>query len=162
MRFALVALAGLALAAAPASALTVEAKISAEFQTKLEDDYGVREAKILTDSLASKVEAAFARHGVRADRVVVTIQDARPNRPTMQQISDTPGLDPMRSISVGGARVTGTAFDDQGTAIGTLEYDWYETDLANVIASTTWSDARWSFDRFARRFADRLNSTDPG
>lgn len=162
MRFALVALAGLVLAAAPASALTVEAKVSPEFQTKLEDDYGVREARILVDSLTSKTEAIFARQGVRAERVVLTIEDAKPNRPTMQQVSDTPGLDPMRSISVGGARITGTAYDAAGTAIGTLQYDWYETDLTNVIAATTWSDARSSFDRFARRFADRLNSTDPG
>src|SRR5262245_41689380 len=151
MRFALVALAGLALSAAPASALTVEAKVSPEFQTKLEDDYGVREANALTESLTSKVESAFVRRGVRAERVVVTIQDAKPNRPTFQQVSDTPGLDPMRSISVGGARVTGTAFDASGTAIGTLEFDWYETDLTNVFATTTWSDARQSFDRFARR-----------
>jgi hypothetical protein len=162
MRFALVALAGLVLAAAPASALTVEAKVSPEFQTKLEEDYGVRESKILIDALTSKIEAAFARQGVRAERVVVTIEDAKPNRPTMQQISDTPGLDPMRSISVGGARITGTAYDAGGTAIGSLDYDWYETDLTNAIASTTWSDARWTFDRFARRFADRLNTTDPG
>ncbi len=162
MRFALVALAGLALAAAPASALTVEAKVSPEFQAKLEDDYGVREARILTNALVSKVEGAFTRQGVKAERVVVTIEDAKPNRPTMQQISATPGLDPMRSISIGGARVTGTAYDVAGTAIGTLEYDWYETDLSNAVGSTTWSDARWSFDRFARRFADRLNSTDPG
>lgn len=162
MRFALVALAGLALAAAPASALTVEAKVSPEFQTKLEKDYGVRETRILTEALTSKVEATFARQGVRADRVVVTIEDARPNRPTLRQISDTPGLDPIRSISIGGARVTGTAYDSGGTAIGTLEYDWYETDLSNVVAATTWSDARHSFDRFARRFADRLNATDPG
>jgi hypothetical protein len=162
MRFALVALAGLALITAPASALTVEAKVSPEFQAKLEEDYGVREARILTKSLVTKIEGAFARQGVRAERVVVTIEDAKPNRPTMQQISDTPGLDPMRSISIGGAHLTGTAYDAGGTAIGTLEYDWYETDLSNVTGATTWSDARWSFDRFARRFADRLNSTDPG
>ncbi len=163
MRFALAALAGLALvAAAPASALTVEAKISPEFQTKLEKDYGAREARILTEALVSKIETTFARQGVRADRVVVTIEDAKPNRPTMQQISDTPGLDPMRSISVGGARVTGTAYDATGASIGMLEYDWYETDLSSAIGSTTWTDARWSFDRFARRFADRLNASDPG
>jgi hypothetical protein len=162
MRFALVALAGLALAAAaPASALTVEAKISPEFQTKLEDDYGVREAQILIKVLTSKVEATFAREGVKAERVVLIIEDAKPNRPTMQQISDTPGLDPIRSISIGGARVSGVAYDASGVPIGTLDYDWYETDLSNVIGSTTWTDARWTFDRFARRFADRLNSTDP-
>ena len=33
---------------------------------------------------------------------------------------------------------------------------------AHVVAANTWTDARWTFDRFARRFADKLNSTDPG
>ncbi len=158
MRLALAALAGLALvAAAPASALTVEAKVSPEFQTKLEEDYGVREAAVLTAALTSKVEDVFTRQGVRADRVVVTIEDAKPNRPTWEQVSDKPGLDPMRSVSIGGARVSGVAYDASGAQIGSLDYDWYETDLSNVIAATTWSDARWTFDRFARRFADRLS-----
>lgn len=158
MRLALAALAGLALAAAaPASALTVEAKVSPEFQTKLEKDYGVREARVLTETLTSKVETTFARQGVNADRVVVTIEDAKPNRPTMEQVSDKPGLDPMRSVSIGGARVSGLAYDASGAQIGAFEYDWYETDLSNVIAATTWSDARTTFDRFARRFADKLS-----
>src|SRR5262245_4778984 len=109
MRFALAALVGLALAA-PASALTVEAKTSPDFQAKLEDDYGVREAQVLIDVLTSKVEDTFARQKVNAERVVVTIEDAKPNRPTLEQLSDTPGLDPIRSISVGGAHVTGTAY----------------------------------------------------
>lgn len=156
MRFALVALAGLALAAAPASALTVEAKVSPEFQMKLEKDYGLREADVLTRALASKVEAAFAREGVVADRVVVTIEDAKPNRPTWRQVSDKPGLDPMRSVGIGGARVSGVAYDAAGNEIGALDYDWYENDISNVVAATTWSDARHTFDRFARRFADKL------
>lgn len=158
MRLAFAALAGLALAAAaPASALTVEAKVSPEFQIMLEKDYGVREAATLTEALVSKVEATFARQGVTADRVVVTIEDAKPNRPTWQQVSAKPGLDPMRSVSIGGARVSGVAYDASGTQIGELDYDWYESDLSNVIAATTWSDARWTFDRFARRFADKLS-----
>lgn len=158
MRIVLAALAGLALAAAPAaSALTVEAKISTAFQEKLDKDFGVREGDVLTKSLVSKIERQFSRQGVQADRVVVTIEDAKPNRPTFQQVSDKPGLDPMRSISIGGAHVTGVAYDASGKEIGTLDYDWYETDLSNVIAATTWSDARWTFDRFARRFADKLS-----
>jgi len=158
MRFALAALAGIALSAlAPAAgALTVETKISPEFQTKLEKDYGVREAEILSDALVAKVEARFAKTGVTADRVVVTIHDAKPNRPTMQQISEKIGLDPIRSISIGGARVSGVAYDASGRELGSLEYDWYETDINQVIGNATWSDARWSFDRFARRFADKL------
>lgn len=158
MRLAFAALAGLALlAAAPASALTVEAKVSPEFQTKLEKDYGTREAATLTEALTRKIENAFAHQGVNADRVVVTIEDAKPNRPTWQQVSEKPGLDPIRSISIGGAHVKGVAYDASGKEIGTLDYDWYETSLSNVIAATTWSDARTSFDRFARRFANKLS-----
>ncbi len=146
-----------AILAVPASALTVEANVSAGFQKKLADDYGVRETKILTDALTTKIEKAFAAQGVKADRVVVTIEDARPNRPTWQQVSDKPGLDAMRSISVGGAHVKGAAYDASGKEIGTYDYNWYETDLSSVIAANTWSDARSTFDRFARRFADKLS-----
>ena len=53
-----------------------------------------------------------------------------------------PGLDPIRSISTGGAHVTGIAYDASGAQIGTYDYDWYETDLSNVIPGTTWTDAR--------------------
>src|SRR5689334_20671139 len=153
----LAAIAALAFATAlPASALTVEANISPEFQKKLEREYGVREAKYLTESLTKKVEAVFTARGVKAERVTVTIEDALPNRPTLQQVSDKPGLDMIGSISIGGARVTGTAYDGSGRELGSLDYNWYETDLGNVITATTWTDARWTFDRFARRFADKL------
>lgn len=141
----------------PASALTVEAKMSTEFQKKLDDELGAREAKTLTDALTRKVTNAFASRGVNADRVVVTVEDAKPNRPTFQQVTDKPGLDAMRSISIGGARVSGIAYNASGTEIGRFEYKWYETDLANVLAASTWTDARTSFDRFARRFADHLS-----
>src|SRR5262245_39105562 len=111
----LVIVAALALAGAlPASALTVETKFSADFQKKLEKDYGTREAKILTDALVKKVETAFTKQGVKADRVVVTIENAKPNRPTMQQVMDKPGLDAIRSISLGGAELTGIAYDAAG------------------------------------------------
>lgn len=149
------ALAAIAMAM-PASALTVEAKVSTEFQKKLDDDLGAREAKVLTDSLSTKITNAFKARGVKAERVVVTIEDAMPNRPTFTQVSNKPGLDPFRSISIGGARVSGTAYDAAGNEIGKLDYKWYETDLANTVGSTTWTDARTSFDRFASRFADKL------
>ena len=156
---ALVASAVAALALAmPASALTVEATVSTEFQKKLDDDIGAREARVLTNILTRKVTDAFTARGVQAERVVVTIEDARPNRPTMEQVSNKPGLDSMRSISIGGARVKGIAYDASGKQIGAFDYDWYETDLRNTIGSTTWSDARTAFDRFSRRFADQLSS----
>lgn len=158
MRIALAALAATAFAAlAPAaSALTVEAKIAPEFQHKLEKTYGVREAKVLTDDLASTIQRQFDRQHVKADHVVVTIVDARPNRPTFQQLSDRPGLDPIGSIGTGGADISGVAYDASGKEIGSFKYDWYESDITQVIGYATWTDANWVFDRFARRFADKL------
>lgn len=158
MRFAALAISALtALALAmPAAALTVEARVSEKFQEKLVDDIGVREADALTGALTRKIEAIFAAKGVTADRVVVTIEDAKPNRPTLEQMSNKPGLDPMRSISLGGAHITGVALDASGKELARLDYDWYERDLANTIGSTTWTDARTAFDRFSRRLADKL------
>lgn len=145
------------LLAAPAAALTVEAKVSPEFQKKLDDDIGARETRVLTEALTNKVSNIFNSRGINAARVVVTIEDAKPNRPTFEQVSSKPGLDAMRSISLGGARVTGVAYDAAGKEIGTLDYDWYESDLSNTVGSTTWTDARTAFDRFSRRFADKLS-----
>lgn len=159
MRIAALAASALAslLFTAPALAVTVETKISAAFQEKLEDDIGVREARVLSDALKSKITSVFEARGVTAEKVVVTIEDAKPNRPTMEQVSAKPGLDPMGSISIGGAKLSGIAYDAAGNEIGRFDYRWYETDLSNVIAATTWSDARSTFDKFARRFADKLS-----
>lgn len=159
MRIAALAASALAslLLAAPALAVTVETKMSTEFQAKLDDDIGVREARVLSDALTRKITTVFAERGIAAEKVVVTIEDAKPNRPTMEQVSAKPGLDPMRSISIGGAKLSGIAYDAAGNEIGRFDYRWYESDLGNVMAATTWSDARSTFDKFARRFADKLS-----
>jgi len=155
LRNLLIAGAALALVA-PASAVTVEISQSDAFKEKLADDYGEREASVLAESLQRKIELAFEREGVNADRVSVVIEDAKPNRPTFQQMSDRLGLDGMRSISIGGAKVRGTAYDASGASLGELEYDWYETDISQAVGVSTWHDAKWAFDRFARKFARSL------
>jgi hypothetical protein len=158
MRLALVALAaaGFTLAAAPAFAVTVETKFSPEFQKKLDKDLGVREGKVLSDSLSNRIEKTFAKKGVQADHVVVTIDDAVPNRPTMGQMSNKLGLDPIRSIGVGGAKLTGMAYDASGNEIGTFSYNWYETDIRQVRGYATWTDAETTFSQFANRFAKKV------
>ncbi len=156
MRVQLAALAGLMIAAVPAHAVTVEAKYSDDFKTKLEDDLGAREGRVLTDIISQKIEKQFA--GTGAERVVVTIEDAKPNRPTMHQVSEKIGLDPIRSFSIGGAKLSGVAYDASGREIGKFDYKWYETDITMAQYQTTWHDARWAIDRFARRFADEVKS----
>lgn len=157
MRLALVAIAGFVLAAAPAFAVTVDTKFSPEFQKKLDKDLGIREADVLSDSLSRRIEKSFAREGVQADHVVVTIVDAVPNRPTFGQVSKRIGLDPIHSIGVGGAKLTGTAYDASGKEIGSFDYDWYETDISQVFGYATWTDAEQTFSRFANRFAKKLD-----
>jgi hypothetical protein len=106
--------------------------------------------------VAHKIEKNFARQGVTADHVVVTIDDATPNRPTFGQVSNKIGLDPIRSISIGGAKLSGTAYDASGKELGSLSYDWYETDISQVRGYATWTDAEYTFDRFANRLAKKV------
>jgi len=135
--------------AAPA---TVTVSIGPEFQKKLDKTYGQREGRFLTDDLKEEVETALARSGRFPDaRVELTLTDAKPNRPTFQQLRDTPGLS-MESFGVGGAAIEGRIVAADGTATP-LTYKWYETDIRQAYGDWIWSDATWTFNRLARQLA---------
>ena len=139
--------------ATTASAADVSVAIGPDLQKKA-DDYGTRELDYLSKSLTRSVERALTRNGalVSPDSAIkLVIEDAKPNRPTMQQMSNKPGLS-MDSFGIGGARVTGTVTSPTGS-VTPVSFSWYETDIRNSLPSTTWSDAQTSFDRFAYRLA---------
>lgn len=147
----------LAGAVAPlAMAADIEISYSSEFQEKLQDDYGTREGERLADDIRKDIEREFGKANIDPARVSIMIVDAKPNRPTMQQMSDKPGLDMLRSKSIGGMDLKGTAYDAAGTPIAELEYDWFETSIDRVVASGVWGDANRASRRFARKFADEL------
>lgn len=157
MKSAIVSLA--LLAAAPAAfAADIQVRYSDEFQEKLTEDYGPREGEKLTEDIRKDLERELAKANIDPARIDVVIEDAQPNRPTMQQMSDKPGLDMLRSKSLGGMDLSGTAYDAAGTPVGTLQYDWYETNLENVMAAGVWSDAGRASRRFAQKFAAELSS----
>lgn len=146
------ALATAAAAMPPISRVTVD--IGPKLQEKAAKDYGVREIDELAAELQEEVEQALAKSGgLSADggRLELVLVDARPNRPTMQQLSNKPGLS-MQSFGVGGATIEGRAVFADGTA-APISYKWYESDIRRAIPSTTWSDAQRTFDRFALRLA---------
>ncbi len=157
----LVALAALAVAyAAPAAADPVALRpmtVDAKLQEKFDEDYGAREIAVLqslvTRALTRELTAAGA---TIADAAPVTVEttllDAKPSRPTMQQTIDTPGLDALRSISIGGAELRARLLDANGAPLGEVTYEWFETDLRFSLANGTWSDAQ----RAIRRFADKV------
>lgn len=155
MKTLLIAISALALLPV-AAATEVNVDYSEDFAEELTENYGEREGDVLTEEIIEDLDKAFSKAGVSPARVDVTIVDAKPNRPTRQQTSDRPGLDMFHSRSIGGMKLVATAYDAEGNVLGSHEYGWFETDIRDTIASSTWSDARRASDRFARKFAKKL------
>lgn len=151
------ALALLLMAAAPvAAAAEIAVGYSPEFTEKLQEDYGVKEGELLSGRVQRDLERELEKAGVDVAKVDVTILDAAPSRPTFKQAGDKPGLDMMRSVSLGGMKLKAVAYDISGTPAGELEYDWYEHDIGQA-GLTTWHDAGRASNRFARKFAKALD-----
>lgn len=145
---AAVALAGAAAAQPSAVVVTV----SPDF-AKTAQELGQREVQQQADDLTRTVERVLTeRHALDGARVELVITDLKPNRPTMQQATDKPGLDMMRSLSIGGAAIEGTVTTASGE-VNPVKYDYYSTNLADVRGYSTWQDAGAAFNRLARNLA---------
>jgi hypothetical protein len=152
----LLALTAAALLASASTALAAPASVSVtvgpELQKKFEKTLGLREADILTKDLQSSVEKSLAdKAAYDGARVELILTDVKPNRPTFKQLGDTPGLS-FESFGVGGAAIEGRVVAADGT-VSPVDYKWFETDIRQAHYSWVWSDAEWTFDRFARRLA---------
>ncbi|MBU2168794.1 MAG: hypothetical protein KKF88_13280 [Alphaproteobacteria bacterium] len=117
------------------------------------EELGERDLLQQADQLAVTVERALAREqALPGATISLVLVDIRPNRPTFAQLAAQPGLDGMRSKSIGGATIEGEVTLADGTRYP-VRYDWYSSNLAEVRGFTTWQDASHAFDRFARRLA---------
>ena len=161
---ALFAIATISLAIAPPAAaapVTVGAiTYSADFDKALKDKYGPREGDRLAADARRSLERALA--GVdapTATRIDVEIVDAKPNRPTMQQMTDMPGLS-MESIAIGGASLRATLRDASGAELRTVSYSWYESDIRDAFGATTWTDANRAIRWFSAQVKEA--ATEPG
>jgi hypothetical protein len=152
----LIATAAVLAFASPAFAQTTPVSFSPEFQEALEEDFGAREGEFLRATVAEAIDAEFARRGVsNASGIDVTIVDADPNRPTMQQLRDEPGLDPIRSISIGGAELRATLPGGE-----VVTHRRYNHTLADIVGpATTWTEARRAIRQFAVKVADAYIAT---
>lgn len=113
-----------------------------------------REFDYLTRELQRSVEKTLDRSGALGPGggdLDLVIEDARPNRPTMREMSAKPGLS-YQSFGVGGARVSGEYRAASGIRTP-VDYSWYETDIRWAQYGSTWSDADRAFDRLADRLA---------
>jgi hypothetical protein len=141
--------------AAPAAAATAP-QVTVALDPKLEklavEKYGVRDVNQLAAELQRDVARELERTGALAGgRAELVLVDVQPNRPTFKQLGDTPGLS-FQSFGVGGARIEGKLVSADGVETP-VRYSWYESDIRNAPMRATWSDAHWTFDRFARRLA---------
>ena len=71
--------------------------------------YGDRDIERLTERLQSKLEKKFATKGIQVSDTAstilrITIEDAKPNRPTFNQLSEQPSLS-FQSFANGGAEL---------------------------------------------------------
>ena len=149
-----------ALAILPTAAATeVAVTYSDDFAEELADNYGEREGETLTEEIIEDLDRAFSKAGVEPARVDVLIVNAKPNRPTLEQLSDRPGLDAFRSISLGGMKLVGPAYDTEGNVIASQEYGWFENNLRDVVGSGVWTDANRASRRFATKMAKQLSDS---
>jgi hypothetical protein len=114
---------------------------------------GEREVDEQSARLAALVRRALEGRGaLDGARIDLVLADLKPNRPTFQQISDRPGLDGIRSRSIGGAAIEGQVTTADGQ-VHPVRYDWYSTSIAEVSGHATWTDADRAFSRFAANLA---------
>lgn len=145
-------LAAAAPAAVQAQAAEVHVVIGPELQEQARE-LGQNDLDRLTADLEAAVEKAVARSGKGVDgvRLELTLVDAKPSRPTFEQMARRPGLD-MRSVSNGGATIEGFEIRPDGER-RSVEFSWYESDIRWAESRTTWTDAHRAFDLFASRYA---------
>ena len=145
----------LAVAAGPALAdpATVSVTIGPDLQEKTRD-LGERDVREQADRLAEVVRRALADSGdLDGARIDLVLTDLKPNRPTFEQMADRPGLDPHRSISIGGAAIEGRITTADGRVLP-VKYDWFSQSLAEVRGFSTWQDADRAYERLASRLVD--------
>lgn len=128
------------------------------------NEYGERDVAQLIEILRDDLERELGRIGRLAEASAaggvldVVIEDAYPNRPTAQQLSAVPRPLDARSVFRGGARLSAT-LNAQDRTLGRFAYAYQTTpDIRASEFATTWTDARRTFDRFATRMAEAIES----
>lgn len=128
-------------------------RIAEPLQKTLAASYGSEEAQVLQQGISDSVARAVKRAGLAPaalPRTEVLLSDARPSHPTHHQQAANPSLDPVRSISLGGATLSAVLRGADDKELDRVSADHYANSLQEASASLdTWSDARLTIDRLA-------------
>lgn len=123
--------------------------------------YGERDLERLVTRLEKKMAARLEKEGVTVSDTStnvlrITLDDARPTRPTFEQMSKNVSLS-RASYGRGGASFAATLIANNGEAQGDISYAWYEQTICDSATASTWSDSNRAIDRFARKTAKSLS-----
>lgn len=114
------------------------------------DELGERDVREQAEELAKTIQIELDRSDSRwaGSRINLVITDLKPNRPTLQQAIDRPGLSITESISIGGATIEGELVTPDGRSLP-IRYARYSSHLGEVFGFHTWGDADRAFDGLA-------------
>jgi len=126
--------------------------------------YGDKALSDLVEEVYEELNQDFAERGVvvsdnATTTLRVTIEDAKNNRPTFEQLSKEPSLS-FESFGTGGAELSAELLDATGQPLGTMSYRWFETSIDRygfAQANGVWSDARRAISRFSKKTAKSLS-----
>ncbi len=144
-----------ALATSPALAEppTINVTLGSDLQGKVEE-LGERDVSEQATRLVGVIQSTLIDRGALDGATIdLVLTDLKPNRPTFQQLVDRPGLDGIRSVSIGGATIEGTITTAEGQTLP-VRYDWYSSNIADVRGFGTWQDADRAYRRLAVNLAD--------
>ncbi|MEP1229547.1 MAG: hypothetical protein ABJG88_02610 [Litorimonas sp.] len=125
--------------------------------------FGDRELDILSKSIEDQISRKLEGKGVviSEDAPVVlriTLEDAKNNRPTSEQLRRELNIS-FQSFGLGGAELSADLINADGTSLGTMHYKYYANTLQEGQQFFgTWSDAKETFGRFARKATKTLVS----
>ncbi len=125
--------------------------------------YGERDLNRLQERLEKKLTRRLEKKGIVVSDTAttvfrVTIIDAENNRPTFEQLSRETSLSYNNSVGTGGAEFEAEILAVDGSSLGIINYDWFETDIRDSSFGGTWRDANRAIDRFARRVAKEFTT----
>jgi len=128
--------------------------------------YGDRDIEYLVEKMTKELECDFEKYDVAVSDTSttvlrVTIEDAKPNRPTINQLKHEANLS-FRSFSLGGAGITAELRSGTGELIGQAEYDYFSlfNDDPNQGVAV-WYDARQAFSKFSKKMVKTIAKNGP-
>ncbi|MBA4806591.1 MAG: hypothetical protein H2037_03515 [Brevundimonas sp.] len=132
-------------AMAQAQSPTVNVTVGPELHRQVEK-LGEREVDEQIVRLQAEVGKALDQRypGATANLILV---DLKPNRPTIEQVRTNPGLDPIRSVSIGGAAIKGEIVTANGEA-RPVDFSYFSPNIRDVWGYGVWRDAERAFERF--------------